>query len=85
MCEMKLRIHSQTSMVEWLKFGKDKQFCPTLYNGYNYLSMVGLNLIHGSKRGPWRYVTYTLDPQCVPVDSYTNKLMTFYHHSAKCH
>ena len=26
---------------------------PTLYNGCNYLSMLGLKLNHVSKRGPW--------------------------------
>ena len=30
----------------------DNQFYPILYNGYNYLSMYVLNLIHVSKRGP---------------------------------
>ena len=29
----------------------DKLFLSTLYNGYNYLSMRGLKLIHVSKRG----------------------------------
>ena len=32
--------------------GMDKQFHPTLYNGCNYLSILGLQLIHVSK-GPW--------------------------------
>ena len=31
---------------------KDKQFHPTLYNGCNYLSMLGLKLNHVSKRAP---------------------------------
>ena len=31
----------------------DKQFHPTVYNGYNYLSMLGLKLNHVSKRGHW--------------------------------
>ena len=26
---------------------------PTIYNGSNYLSMLGLKSIHVSKRGPW--------------------------------
>ena len=32
-CGMKLLIHSQTSTVAPLKFGMDKKFNPTLYNG----------------------------------------------------
>ena len=50
---MKLLIHSQTSTVQPLKFGMDKQFHPTLYNGCNYLSMLGIKLNHASERGPW--------------------------------
>ena len=37
-------------MVQRLQ-GMDKQFHPTLYNGCNYLSNLGLKLIHVSKRG----------------------------------
>ena len=43
---MKLLIHFQNSMVELLKFENARH-----YNGCNYLSMVGLMLIHVSKRG----------------------------------
>ena len=32
--------------------GMDKLFHPTLYNGRNYMSMLGLKLIHVSKKGP---------------------------------
>ena len=32
--------------------GMDKLFHPTLYNGCNYLSMLGFKLIHVSKRTP---------------------------------
>ena len=32
--------------------GTDRQFHPTLYNGCNYLSRPGLNIIHVSKIGP---------------------------------
>ena len=35
----------------WI-LGMDKWFHPTLYNGCNYLSMLGLKLNHVSKRGP---------------------------------
>ena len=33
------------------RLGMDKWFQSTFYNGYNYLSMLGLKLIHVSKRG----------------------------------
>ena len=35
--------------------GMDKLFHRTLYDGCNYLSMLGLKLIHVSKRGPWSF------------------------------
>ena len=41
--------------LQWLhrwSLGMDKWFHPTLYNGRNYLSMLGLKLKHVSKRGP---------------------------------
>ena len=34
---------------EWIS-----DFIPYFYNGCNYLSMLGLTLIHVSKRGPWQ-------------------------------
>ena len=40
-----------------VSLGLDKLFHPTSYNGYNYLSMLRLKLIHVSKRGPMKYVT----------------------------
>ena len=33
--------------------GMDKQFHPTFYQAYDYLSMLGLKLMHISKRGYW--------------------------------
>ena len=36
----------------------DKWFHPTHFNGCNYLSMLGLRLIHVSKRGPWGCVWF---------------------------
>ena len=42
--------------LQWLhhwSLGMDKQFHPTLYNGCNYLSMLGLKLNRVSKRGYW--------------------------------
>ena len=49
---MKLLIHSQTSTAAPLKFGNGQ--VTTLYNGCNYLSMLGLKLNHVSitKKGP---------------------------------
>ena len=32
--------------------GMDKQIDPTLYNGYDHLSMLGLKVIHVSKGSP---------------------------------
>ena len=46
-------IHSQTSKVHRWSLEKDKWFHPTLYWACGYLSMLGLRLIHISKRGPW--------------------------------
>ena len=37
-------------MLRW-RLGMDKKFCPTLYNGCDCLSILGLKLIHASKRG----------------------------------
>ena len=34
----------------------EKLFHPTLYNGCDFLSMVGLKLTHVSKTGPWLYI-----------------------------
>ena len=48
---MKLLIHSQTATVEvweWLS-----NFTPTLYNECHYLYMLGLKVIHVSKRDHW--------------------------------
>ena len=45
--KMKLHIHSQTSTL-----GMENKFQSTFHNGCNYLSMLGLNLNHVSKRGP---------------------------------
>ena len=58
---IKLLINSSTSTVQLLSLGMDKEFHPTLYNGCNYLSMVGLDLNHVSKRGPnvfWDIITH---------------------------
>ena len=46
----------------WLcwSLGMDKSFHPTCYNGCNYLSMLGLKLIHVSKRGHWYLLSYQI-------------------------
>ena len=49
---MKLLNHPQTSTVVPLKFGINKWFHHTLYNGCNYLTMLGLKSNHVSKMGP---------------------------------
>ena len=36
--------------------GMDKWFHPTVYNGCNYLSMLGLKLNHVSKSGHWQHM-----------------------------
>ena len=53
-CGTKSFIHSQTSTVQRWSLGMDKPFNPSLYRGYNYLSMLGLRLNHVSKRDPWQ-------------------------------
>ena len=58
---MKLLIHSQTSTVAPLKYGNmDKLFHPTLYNGCNYIYMLGLKLNHVNKRGPRNHPSLTV-------------------------
>ena len=49
---MKILIHPQILMVAQLKFG-DKELHPTLWCACDYLSMLELQLMHVSKRGPW--------------------------------
>ena len=51
-CGIKLLIHSQTSVVALLKFENGLLFHHIPYTGCTYLSMLGLNLIHVSKRAP---------------------------------
>ena len=47
---MKLLVHSQTSTAAQLKFGNGMKFHPIPYDGCNYLSLLGLNLICAIKR-----------------------------------
>ena len=49
---MKLLNHFQTSTVALLRFGNAKVISLTLYNWYNYSSMLGLKLNHLSKSRP---------------------------------
>ena len=44
-------IHSQTSIVAPLKFG-NRLVIPSHTNGFNHLPVLGIKLIHVSKRGP---------------------------------
>ena len=47
---IQLLIHSQTSTMPPLKFGDGWIISSHIYNGCNYLSMLGLKLINASKR-----------------------------------
>ena len=54
---MKLLIHSKLQRLHHWSFGMGMWSHPILYNGCNYLTMLGLKLIHVSKRArahPWR-------------------------------
>ena len=51
-CLMKLRIHSITSTVKLLSLRMDKSLLGHFIL-LNYSSMLGSNLMHVSKRGPW--------------------------------
>ena len=62
---MKLRIHSQTSTVAPFKYWNGQVISPHTYNGCNYLSMLGLKLIHVSKRG----YLYTVNIYHQPVNT----------------
>ena len=42
-----MKLHRQSSEI-------NKLFHPTRYDGFSYLSMLGVELIHISKMGPWR-------------------------------
>ena len=44
---------SKLQRLHCWSLGMDKLFHPTVYNGCNYLSMLGLKLNQVSKRGPW--------------------------------
>ena len=52
MCGIKLLIHSQTSIVQPLKFGMDNLFHSTLFRVCDYLSMLGLKFNRVSKGAP---------------------------------
>ena len=46
-------VNGATSIIAPLKFGNGRKFHPTLYNGWNYLSMLALKWERFSERGPW--------------------------------
>ena len=48
---MNVLIHCQTSTAQPLKFGNWQVISSHIYNGCDYLSLLGLRLIHVSKRG----------------------------------
>ena len=50
--------------------GRDKKFHPTLYQVCEYLSMLGLKLIHVSKRGQWSYASSLQDLGTSEGESY---------------
>ena len=50
-CGMNLLNHSKTSMVETLMFWNGYISSSTLYRACDYLSMLGINFAHVSKRG----------------------------------
>ena len=66
MCGIELLIHSKTSTAALLKFGSDKLILPPVYNGRNYLFLLGLKLISkmGSGGSPstfWAvYISFSL-------------------------
>ena len=56
--------------------GMDKKIHPTLYDGCNYLSMLGLKLIHISKRGP-RCLIQDINREKSPQSCYYPKQLYF--------
>ena len=52
-CVMKLLFHYQLQLLLRWSLGMDEKFHLPLYNGCSYLSMLGFNLFHFSKRSPW--------------------------------
>ena len=55
-----------------------------LYNGWNHLTMLGLKLIHVSKRDPWRcHIISTKWAITGPDDEFT-ELMLIYHPRGHC-
>ena len=59
--------------------GMDKWFHPTLYNGCDYLSMLGLKLIHVSKRGlrktHFEFAKYTSSNIVFPHFNFKNSII----------
>ena len=63
-CGMKLLLQSQTSTLQPLKFGVDKEGHAILYNGGSYLFMLGLKLTHVSIMGS-RWMPQLLSSNCM--------------------
>ena len=57
---MKLLIYFQTSTIQRLKFGNGLVIHFTIYWACDYLSMLGLESIHVSTRGPCRFNRWTI-------------------------
>ena len=58
MCGMKLRVHSQTSTVQSLKFGNGYMLSSHIYWACDYISMLRSNLIHVSKTEPCQIMCF---------------------------
>ena len=67
---LKLLIHSQTSTVQLRSLGIDKWFNCIHYWAHNYPFMLGLKLIHVSKRDPGLLGTNPLFNSLRPSDAY---------------
>ena len=89
-CEIKICLNQLQRCNRW-SLGMDNLFHPTLYNGCNYLSKLGLMLIHVSKRGFWtpaalsatyvalwcsNYIIFELQGTMLPTYSDGSQLMT---------
>ena len=56
-CSYRFNYLSNKHRLHRWSLGMDKQFHPTLYNGCDYISMLGLKLMHVSKRDCWWFVS----------------------------
>ena len=72
---MKLLIQSQTSTMQPWSLGMDTLFHPKLYWECDYLSIIGLKLIHVSKWGPRNG-----QPLCILLVNFALRNKKFCHH-----